>query len=153
MERRWPGWQGATTPVPAALLPHCCVTMQVARTLLLGVVWCCLASGAAALRRGPTPAYRLFCNTRLAAVRAAVPERLLQHALAAAAAAARAAATLAHYSHSSCRSRSAFDGLDQPDWRRRLEQDVFPALRQGYSIDARLSWEVRSTAGAAGLSG
>lgn len=30
---------------------------------------------------------------------------------------------------------STFDGLDQPNWRQRLERDVLPAVRQGYNID------------------
>lgn len=107
-------------------------------------------------RVGKRPHARLptFLQHQVTAVRAGVSERLQCGAAAAAiAAAAPAAAALAHCSHSSCRcSHSAFDGLDQPEWWRRLERDVFPTLRQGYSIDVPLSWEVRSRAGASGLS-
>lgn len=38
--------------------------MQVARALLLAALCCSLACGAAAWRKGPTAAFRLFCNTR-----------------------------------------------------------------------------------------
>lgn len=38
--------------------------MQVARALLLATLCCSLACGAAAWSRGPTAAFKLFCNTR-----------------------------------------------------------------------------------------
>lgn len=87
-------------------------------------------------RKGPSQAFLLFSNTRWGSCRQArfapQPPR--------AAAAAPAAAALAHRSQllAPRSARSAFDGLDQPNWRQRLERDVLPVLRRSYNLDAPL---------------
>lgn len=105
--------------------------MQVARALLLAALCCSLACGAAAWRRGPTAAFRLFCNTRWAAegharLLACVPLPTRRRRR-------RGAHSPAYPGPAS--TFSAFDGLDQPNWRHRLEREVLPAIRQGYNID------------------